>query len=204
MIIPAAGWGTRIGQPVSKEMLIGPDKKPLIDFSIQLADQFNMQPLVITRREKTNLVEYLCSRNIDTIFVEPTREWPETVLKSSDFWHEKNIVCLPDTTFEPLDALKSVAEELNAFEIAFGCFKTNQPELWGMVAETENGFEICEKPTEDKPGFKAWGVFGFKKEVGHKSLGQFLESALDRSWKTLGKSCKIIEIDMFQDHTRSL
>ena len=87
IIIPAAGFGTRVGSPEAKEMLILQDQQPLIDFAIQLAKENQAVAHVITRKEKKSLIAHLQNQTAVNIqLIEPSKEWPDTILKSKDFW----------------------------------------------------------------------------------------------------------------------
>src|SRR4051812_48128743 len=109
VLIPAAGFGKRMGLPEAKEMLIGPEGTPLIEWSLSFCNKNGLKPLVISRPEKNSLNDYLRRIGVDTLLIEPSGEWPDTLLKSEELWAEKNLVLLPDTRFSPLEmALESL------------------------------------------------------------------------------------------------
>ena len=62
VIIPAAGFGTRVSCAVdeSKEMLPDPvNGRPLIAYSLDICFDLGINPIVITRPEKRDLISYI-------------------------------------------------------------------------------------------------------------------------------------------------
>ncbi len=134
VLIPAAGFGRRMGSPLAKEILPLRAKRPLIEAPLEWCADRHWPALVITRQEKTNLIEYLSWRNktlvgerhfsprvddlrtntssVDTLIVGATQDWPDTLLASRDHWHEWNLVLLPDVDFAPLEILDQIAEQM--------------------------------------------------------------------------------------------
>lgn len=185
LLLPAAGWGTRanLGPIDAKEMLPregGCERydsagRPLIELFLQMAIKTQVRAHVITRAEKKSLTDYLQSEGIKKQFglddnaksstlsvqtIEPTKDWPETLLRAQEFWGVYNVVCLPDTDFLPNNIVQEMFAALeNSADIVFATF---QPEAdrenkdidlvyktWGVigsdVANPEN-YYLCEKP----------------------------------------------------------
>lgn len=162
-IIPCCGLGTRMSMPLdqSKEMLLE-DDKPLIQYSLDLCKQYDLEPLVLTRAEKTDLTKYLEVNNIKYIIMKPGKEWAETVYNSQEHWANHNILLLPDTRFEPSIVINQIKEALKFG--AQACFAIHQVEdisQWGFVTK----YIYCEKPKIKTSG-TAWGVIGFTKAAG--------------------------------------
>jgi hypothetical protein len=113
VIIPAAGYGRRVQASItslplrSKELLPGPEGEPLINHCLQQAADHGLPVHLITRKEKIDLIEHVekfCQEKEIPFAIqriEPSREWPESILMSEKFWLEKNILCLPDTVYGP-------------------------------------------------------------------------------------------------------
>lgn len=216
-LIPAAGFGKRVGAPHAKELFPDPETgRPQIDFALELAEKNGASAHVITRREKTQLIEYLNdvwrSRVPLTLqFVDPTSEWPQTLLLSKNHWHQNNVVLLPDTKFEPVQA---VSQLLTSLESGKDCsFLTFTPEgedfsTWGTV-DASNTSELhgMEKPLAHHLGSfedpRAWGVFGFRKLHGETLLRELLKSTLDRvPYKIPSISVGYFALKSFKDLAR--
>lgn len=185
VLIPAAGFGVRVGSPEAKELLLGPGGRPLIDAALNQAKARGWPVHVITRGEKSSLIAYLESFkgvSIRVQVIEPSREWPDTVLKSEDYWHEKNLLCLPDTIYSP----ESIWDRLvsSSADLAAGVFGPQDFAPWGVMRQAASGYlEICEKPRDFREGMKAWGLMCFKKQSGRSLLTAQLESTFDHGWR---------------------
>jgi dTDP-glucose pyrophosphorylase len=201
MILPAAGHALRLGQPQAKEMLIH-DAAPLIDWSLELATELGFQVVVITRKEKTNLIQHLQSQKVDFLLVDSTQEWPETVLRSKENWREKNLLVLPDTRFSPKRVAADLLENLTErAPLHFAIHRIKDSRQWGVIDHQSRNLRICEKPLEsDWPW--AWGLIGFRQEAGERLFSALLRSALDHRWQELGDSLQTTELNFFIDLTR--
>lgn len=223
LIVPAAGYGIRVGRPLAKEMLPHPKTgNPLIVTSLEVAKNFNYSYHLITREEKTNLIAFVkayCEKHSIPLTIQeisPKGEWPQTVLSSSDFWHEKNILILPDSEFSPLNSVLRIEDSLNSNEIVLATFKVDDPKNWGCVRNiSEATFEICEKPQEpsldsiqinisksEEEQFLAWGLIGFKNEIGKELFQNLEDSNKSHLWKRLNFKCKKVTLDLYIDLTR--
>jgi len=165
-IIPAAGLGTRMGMlpNQSKELLIDPvTNQPLIQWHFNYCAKYNLVPLVVTRKEKTDLIEYCNKQNIQVLIVEPKGEWYDTIQQSKSYWEEMNIVLFPDSKFaddRPLpDEFFSSFSIYNYVACCFGVQNVVDSSKWCVV--TLQG--IYEKK-QNGPG-TAIVVFGFRKDT---------------------------------------
>ena len=210
MIVPCAGFGTRVGSPPAKELLVNPStQRPLIDHSLSVAQNHHWNKVFITRPEKKILMDYVTnwevSQKIKTqwVIVQKTAEWPESVLKSAEFWSEKNILILPDTSWDPAGIENEIVRQLDYFDVCYGLFDVPDKQTWGTVSIQEGALQLCEKPFNANSDFKAWGLIAFKKNVGKILFKSILESTMDHHVKSLQlKACAII-VNSFTDHTRS-
>lgn len=209
MVLPAAGFGTRMGKPVAKEMLINPATgKRFIDFSLEQARCLDAKVILITRKEKVHLIEYVIAfaqthhLELRVLEVEPTAEWPETVLHSESEWTEKNILLLPDTDWKPEGFLTDLltSTEIENTDVVYGVFATEKLN-WGFV-NVVDGVILCEKPLQRDPLFKAWGIIIFTKAVGNALFKAHLESTFDHQLKSLSFRGKMIPMLDFNDRTR--
>lgn len=225
MVLPAAGYGLRAQALGSKEILPLWQGRPLIDFHLENALQFGMDVHLITRESKKDLifhVEDFCKKaglSSQIQLIETTGEWPLSVLKSQDFWRQRNILCLPDTVFSPNFLLQQILEMLSDnLKLVVGSFvpeieKDRKFSQWGWMRSHESGLnhqerlEIWEKPFL-KSGFKreayvAWGVIGFQADVG-ETLFSALEESTQKKQKTfVMASSRILNLQSFSDLTRS-
>ena len=204
VIVPAAGFGKRMGSPESKEMLVNPRTGvPLIEATLQMSESRGWSVHVITRADKPSLIEYLEGRaGVSVQKIGPTREWPETVLNSCDHWVGENILILPDTEFEPSGILDSIAGSLSAgAPLAAAVFEVSKPAVWGLIRASDGQTEFCEKPAE-AAGAKAWGVLGFSPGIGRELFTKILESSFDHEWKRVEARAEFFELSGFTDLTR--
>lgn len=220
LIIPAAGFGTRVGRPHAKELHLNPQTgRPLIELSLQLAKQCKYSYHLITRKEKSQLVEFvqtyaksndipLSIQFVEIIEGQSGWEWPRTVYESRYYWQEKNILILPDTEFAPTDCLPQLAEDLNHCDCSFATFLAHNPEVWGcLYHDADQTYSICEKPATAaadtaKLSSLAWGIIGFRKKAGELLFPILQESNQDRQWKKLKMSCRQVRLEFFKDLTR--
>ncbi len=163
-IIPCAGLGSRMGMPLnqSKELLLDTrNNKPLIEWHLNLCKSNKLDPLIITRPEKIDLIEYCIKNKINHIISQPGKEWMDTVELSRPYWYENNILLLPDTRFQPKCIIKSIKQSLQfGCSTVFALHKVQDISKWGYV--TDYGY--CEKLPFNNSGH-AWGILGFKKNT---------------------------------------
>ena len=232
LLLPAAGFGTRVGSSNVKEIFFGANGGPLIEASLHQARLCDWAVHVITRKEKTDLLNYLKEYqnkyfnpdqvdgfNISIQIIEPSREWPDTLLKSKDYWRHVNLLCLPDTIYEPQDVWNSmIADVQQALAqgkknmISAGLFTTEDYSKWGvMKVGKSTSLFLCEKPQPstllemmEVDSVKAWGLIAFSKAIGEKLFSAQLESTFDHQWKSLETDFVFHELSMFKDLTRGL
>lgn len=210
LLLPCAGFGRRVGSPLIKEMLpIGLNSRPLIDFSLNVAIQYQFDVHLITRSEKRTLVEYakqfLSGSSVRFTFqdIDPSKEWPDTLLKSVKYWHEENLVVLPDTQWTPLESVQEVADQLKVVDATYGTFEAADFKTWGFVSAGLSSLKICEKPqTPLSSDFKAWGLMAFRGNAGESILRAHLESTITHEIQTLPLSSLAINLKSFRDLTR--
>ncbi len=208
VIIPAAGFGTRM-QPLrsdqAKELLLHPTlKKPMIEVAIENALRFNFEPIVVTRNSKTELIVWMKNHypNILVQQIESSTEWADTVLQSQFHWADKNILLLPDTDFEPVEALREIDLKLNLNELVFAVFENKDFSKWGVVQEQNQISYICEKPSSCNDTAKVWGMIGFQKKSGMFLFQSILKSHLEKKWQPLLSLNAMVKLTHFNDFTR--
>ena len=211
MILPAAGFGRRVGSPEAKEMLmvrgLRGQREPMIAYALRVARRHHLATHVIVRKEKKSLIEYLkqCSRNqeISWQIVRPTKEWPDTVLASEKFWRRKNIVCLPDTRFRPQKIVQKMNVELDRHAVVWSVFRARDLRSWGVVDAAAK--QHAEKPQAWHSTARPWGLFGFQKAYGRRVLSSLLASTLaegDAKWRELRFRQKVCGLEGFWDLAR--
>lgn len=162
VIIPAAGWGIRVGSPPAKELLTHPQfpQYSFLEYTLTLCKRFELDPLVISRKDKSVLNEWLASHlpSNQYLIVATTSEWTDTVLQTHKLWRSKNIVLLPDTVWQPWDAINDLILALEQNSLALLLHQVIDPENWGMVSQDQ----IIEKPQNRALSFLgAWGLIAF-------------------------------------------
>ncbi len=195
-IIPCCGYGTRLGMKPneSKEMLedniFGFDH--IIDYALRKCSDNHLEPLVITRPEKTDLIEYIESRQINYILHSPApgEEWNKTVLASKDYWQETNILMLPDTRWQGLN-FKDMKNGLSVGNNAvMALHEVPNPSKWGVVKD----YILMEKPKDLADKQWAWGLIAFKNTYGQRLFNNVEYLELQRVGFTY--------LDYFEDITR--
>jgi dTDP-glucose pyrophosphorylase len=209
-LIPAAGFGKRVGSPLSKEMLLEvAGGAPLIDWSIRLALQNDLKPVVITRKEKINLIDHLAGRwpEARVLLIENSKEWPHSVALSESHWDDVNLMLLPDTRFEPQELVGQLLTDCRSgVDVSFATFDVSDFTTWGVVDLKSWPFRICEKPRELLSGpdqFKAWGFFAFRKSCGAELLNGLLKSNLSHEWSEHLFRTQFHPLNSFRDITRN-
>jgi len=215
VLLPAAGFGTRVGSPPAKELLPDLQNRPLIDFALEQALAREWPVHVITRAEKHSLLEHLATWQarglvISIQLVGPTKEWPETLLLSKPFWRENNLVVLPDTRYEPLniwDEMLTAQQKTSAEAVYAVCESTDfsRASSWGVIAA--DPFRLCEKPqqalAESANSYLFWGLMMFEKSAGESLLQAHLASTFDHQWKPVAARVQLVRLQSFVDLTRS-
>lgn len=198
-IIPCAGFGTRMNVDVntSKELL--PDNvfgEPLIAWTLRQCYYCDIEPLILVRKEKADLIDYCKQNKIQCVVMKPGKEWAETVYNSRQLWADKNILILPDTRFQPTSVLRDIDKLLDfGSEIVFGVHEVDDISKWGYVdSET-----YCEKPQLNIKGH-AWGVIGFRQYGGE----QLFRNMQDKNqYYDHENYTNFIILDEFKDLTRT-
>lgn len=211
VLIPCAGFGNRVGRPPAKELLIDPEtQRPMIERSLKEAHRLGFRAHIITRKEKTSLVDTVeniaqnLHLNYSLQFVEPTQEWPDTLMQSYPFWEDQNLVLLPDTQWTANLASEILIQNLSEADISYGVFNPPSLTTWGCVkVENESQFSLCEKPTSPNLSeFSAWGLMAFRRDTGLLALNAHLKSTFDHQIHTLNARMKVFKLDNFKDLTR--
>lgn len=220
IIIPAAGYGVRMGKVPAKELLPHPKTlRPFIVEAIEKHKNLESPFHIISRNDKTELNHFLYQIqkekndiSMDVQLIDPSREWPETILRSEPHWFDWNLLLLPDADYTPLvtesvlcDLLHMDEREASFHNHAyFFVFNTMTPSLWSLVDISPWSFDIVEKPSKGKVRIsaKAWGLILFHRKVGKALFTALLESSVDHQWKFVNFTAKTIPLNNFEDLTR--
>jgi dTDP-glucose pyrophosphorylase len=195
-IIPCAGFGTRVNmRPDQSKELNHYNGKPLIEYCLDVCALYGLTPHVITRKEKTDLIDYCVSRNITVqILEQPGAEWADTVLKSFPYWSEHNVFMLPDTIWENISVIEQLLRDLElGCNASFGVHAVNNQSQWSVI----NNYYICEKPNVKGNGI-AWGLFAFKKKYGKILFTLFTQ----KNHQMKLNKCSFHSLVNFRDVTR--
>jgi dTDP-glucose pyrophosphorylase len=206
VLIPAAGFGKRVGSPPAKELLFHENEgAPMIQWGLDLVKKSQMKAVVITRSQKTTLLDYLeKARNaypIDICLIDSSEEWPHTILQSQAYWGEKNFVLLPDTRFAPLNILTQMSEALDSADVCFATFHVEDKKTWGVIQPTKDGWSVAEKPGAWETNAQAWGLFSFR-TFGKNLLEQMISSGRDHQFKPIYGKVQTLSLSHFVDVTR--
>lgn len=178
----------------SKEMLfLNEEGAPCIDYALKQCAKNNLEPLIITREEKTDLIDYCVNLNIDCISIASKGEWVSTILSVCDFWDESNVLLLPDTRWTNEKALATIVKSKQ--DLCLGLHLVEDPENWGILS----GDYVIEKPKNLKGPHLAWGVIKFSKERGY----DFFSELSSNDGLAKAAPCEIVNLGSFKDITRT-
>lgn len=214
LLVPAAGFGLRMGAPPAKELMPRPGQsKPLIDWPIQLAKARDWECLIISRRDKTELNQYIegihkiSPENTRLYLIESSSDWFDSCLQSQDLWKDKVILVLPDTQFSPENALDEINNQLDVYDLVVAHHEVVDIENWGHIWTEGQKLFVQEKPQVPigevlRTGKWAWGVLGFRKPWGSPLLrAQEMSQKLKQPQKLDGNMASI-RLEYFTDLTR--
>ena len=206
VLIPAAGFGRRMGSPEAKELMPLREGQPLIDEPLKMALQRNWQVVLITRKEKKSLVDHVLKYkemglSLEVLYVLPTKEWPESLLLSKEKWNLWNLVVLPDTFYAPFHIWDQMFEATNSdIDLVVAQHSVSCSSKWGVLNPDTKGLVIAEK----QKGFpKAWGLYMFSEIWGERILKAQLQSQQENKLIELA-GCRsfALDLDVFGDFTR--
>ena len=174
-LIPCAGYGTRMRmQPhEAKELLPDEEGNPTIEWSLNICKKYDIEPVIITRSEKLEFIEYLKNNNINYI-IGGGESTGESILNAKEQWGDYNIVILPDTRFEyPKTLFHDMLKGMKlGNDCTFALFNVEDHHNWGIVCDNT----FYEKPKRiftQEDNALAWGLFGFKKSYGETLLTNY-------------------------------
>jgi len=202
VIIPAAGKGSRLGLPYSKEVMKIDGENSLIDNVFLLFKNHNRDKIrfvIIINENKTDIVSYLSkykkSHNICFCYQNPSYpEYTGAIKSAYSLFGENNIVILPDTIIKiDYDLYDKAISSLTKNSFFFLYKKEKSIEM----LKTKGCLRVINgkvKLYEDKPhnvndynGF--WCSFAFKKHAFMDSI-EFMEKSTLKKELTLPKEIK--------------
>lgn len=185
VILPSAGYGTRLGAPFSKELLpVGPRQFAIDQFLETAIECHDVdEVLVIVRKGKNDLLAHLRACWSDRISVTPVYQpeesldsWADGVLAARDQFGSKNIVFLPDTVISgmsPSTLVEQLACYLDDGPVAFAaCPIENVPwarsagALAAYHADSTRVQRYEEHPQKVQDFSHVWVALAFRKEGG--------------------------------------
>jgi dTDP-glucose pyrophosphorylase len=197
-IIPCAGFGTRMGMKPneSKELLIDPvTKRPMIEWCLDLCEEHSLEPIIILRKEKQDLIDYCLDKNIDFMEIIPEGEWMNSVLKSEGNWRDVNLLILPDTRFHDTNIIGKMHSDLiNGANASIALHKVFDPEKWCCL-ET---YTLYEKDKSLEGTHWAFGLIAFT-----QSYGQRLFKDLSKPTYHHLQNASFQYLESFEDITRN-
>lgn len=207
VILPMAGYGTRVNAPTEtgKELMIDPKtKEPLAKWALDAIETAGMEPHVVSRKNKRVLNAWIQAKlhNVQLLEEKDMKEWPDTVLRSEKYWHDTNIMMLPDTRFpRPTVTLKQLELLLTVSPIALAVI--DQPDLVAAnyaVVSARTGL-FAEKPAYDI-GTEKIALVAFRKEVGKKLFEGFSNRGEYFTVQNI-RHIPTIKLEWFKDITRN-
>ena len=195
VIIPAAGQGSRLGLPYSKEILRISEGQSLIDFSFDFFKDYgrkDVEFVLVISENKLDVINYLSKYkdrfNISFTYQNPNeQEYTGAIKSAKHLFGEHNVVLLPDTLMklsQGVDLFSAVETSLTETGFTFFYKKENNPAMLktkGALHVAENSIiEIYEdKPEEKFERFNAfWCSFAFRKRAFDQSMAFMEKSTL--------------------------
>ncbi len=214
VLIPAAGFGRRMGSPPAKELLIPLGRsRNFIDQALYLCRHWQTQALVVLRKDKYELQQHLQATTspdwVRILAIENSKEWADTCLQAIPELVERNLLLLPDTEFEPqglgAEMLAAVDSEPSR-QLILATFSPPNLSSWGCWQrhpEKSDRSQIAEKPSQAAHPAEAWGLVAF-----HRQVARPLFTAIQTShetqgeWQDLPVKPTIRTLEKFEDLTR--
>ena len=201
VIIPAAGQGSRLGLPYSKEILRVSEGQSLIDFSFDFFKDYgrkDVEFIIVFNEFKLDIVKYLSKYkdrfNISFTYQNPNeQEYTGAIKSAKHLFGEHNVVLLPDTLMQlspGVDLFKAIESSLTETGFTFFYKKENNPAMLktkGALSVTEDSIiETYEdKPEEKLERFNAfWCSFAFRKRAFDQCI-TFMEKSTLRQRVTV-------------------
>lgn len=195
VIIPAAGQGSRLGLPYSKEILRVSEGQSLIDFSFDFFKDYgrkDVEFVIVLSETKLDIVKYLSKYkdrfNISFTFQNPNeQEYTGAIKSAKHLFGEHNVVLLPDTLMQlspGIDLFKAIESSLTETGFTFFYKKENNPAMLrtkGALSVTDEAIiEMYEdKPEEKLERFNAfWCSFAFRKRAFDQCIAFMEKSTL--------------------------
>ena len=130
VIIPAAGQGSRLGLPYSKEILRVSEGQSLIDFSFDFFKDYgrkDVEFIIVFNEFKLDIVKYLSKYkdrfNISFTYQNPNeQEYTGAIKSAKHLFGEHNVVLLPDTLMQlspGVDLFKAIESSLTETGFTF-------------------------------------------------------------------------------------
>jgi Nucleotidyl transferase len=125
VVLPAGGLGSRLGMPISKELLPVPPHTTAIDRVVDVALRAKAVTLVVAvvRRHKTDIVDHLAGYAEQRILA-ITHQGPDVTepcgatMSAAHLFSERNVMLLPDHVLEFSDYRSPVTELIDCLEFA--------------------------------------------------------------------------------------
>jgi glucose-1-phosphate thymidylyltransferase len=189
-IIPAAGKGSRLSFPFSKELLPLLDRGsfyPIIQSSIDAMRKVGIKKIIIiVNYQKSDLLKFLGNGSrfdLQIVYVvqeEPT-SLPQALLEAVKITGDEEVLFLmPDTIILPNDFLTVFCNKINPlFPINIGCFKTSTPEKYAMISEENSIVDFIEEKNPNSILKWMWGFWYWNKEFSSFLRNYIFQSIYD-------------------------
>jgi dTDP-glucose pyrophosphorylase len=202
VILPAAGSGSRLNLPFSKEIMRIDERMSLIDHAFSLFSECpQVKFVVIINENKLDIIQYLSKyktkHNIAFVFQNPNlSEYTGAIISAQNWLGENNIVLLPDsviTLFPNTNLMTALETGFTKSDFMF-LYKS---ELNPTVLKTKGALHIHNNRVtryQDKPehesNFNAyWCGFAFKREVFDKFIWFMHDSTLGTNTNSITDTC---------------
>jgi len=198
VVLPAAGKGTRLNLPYSKEILRLDENNALIDNCFNLFKDYSrkhVEFVIVINEYKTDIIQYLSKYkdkyNISFIFQDPVeKEYTGAIKSAYGLFGEHNLVLLPDTLMtlkNNEDLFHLVNNALHETGFTFLYKEENNAEVLKtkgalFVNDTGHVLKYEDKPTRDIDEYNAfWCCFAFRKRTFFQCINFMEKSTLKQS-----------------------
>jgi len=171
---------------------------PMIDYSLSLCNKFNLDPIIITHKNKTDLIDYVKDKTEILIVDNTVTDYFQSVLLSKGYWYNQNILLLPNIRFEPENALESLAS-FGSSKVVLGVHTVENSTKYGAIKIKDEEVFYANKPLTNETNF-AWGLISFKYDYGIELFNNMLDK---NKWHKFHYETNFVFLNNFLDVNRT-
>ena len=168
-VIPAAGFGTRLGLTGQSKEMVLVNGRPVLDYCVDRMQFVTPERIrVVTRVAKSDLLAHATDLGLEVILAE-TRSSAHSIGLALAGLDSEDIVLIgfPDTLWEPVDGFRTLVDSISrGSDIALGIFHSDEPERCDVVfLDHDNRVgSVLVKPSP-APSNEIWGCAAARRKA---------------------------------------